>query len=114
VLFRLKATDGGTPKEEVEKIMTSQFYTRVHSAQLNEAEYAPLFAAGLLFLASKGVDAPYVATGAVVGNVGYYWLRAFVGNAQEGGMHPPPYAPFAIGRYVALGGMAMELWNATH
>jgi uncharacterized MAPEG superfamily protein len=90
VLFRLKATDGGTPKEEVDKILGSQFYKRVHSAQLNEAEYAPLFAAGLLFLSTKGIEAKTCSTLAVAGQVGYYWLRAYVGNAQEGGIHPPP------------------------
>lgn len=90
VLFRAKATDGGTPKEEVEKILGSQFYKRVYSAQLNEAEYAPLFVAGLLYLSAKGIDSQNCATLAVATQVGYYWLRAFVGNAQEGGIHPPP------------------------
>merc|ERR1719335_1662641 len=102
VLFRFKTTSKSTPKAEVDKTLASQFYTRVHSAQLNEAEYAPLFVGGLAFLASKGVAATWCSTLAVAGQVWYYWLRAFVGNSHEGGIEPPPYAPGAMARYFAL------------
>ena len=69
VLFRIKTTAKATPKTEVQKVLTSQFYLRACAAQLNESEYAPLFIAGLLFLDSKGIDAPYIATMAVAGQV---------------------------------------------
>lgn len=110
-LFRLKITSASTPKAEVEKVKSSQFYQRVHSAQLNEAEYAPLLVGTLLFLSIKGVAAPIASTLSLVGQVGYYWLRAFVGHSHEGGMEPPPYAPFAIMRYVALGMIAVEIYG---
>ena len=109
VMFRLKLTMKSTPKAECTKILKSQFYQRVHSAQLNDAEYAPLLTAVLLYLNSEGVAAPLASTLAVGGQVIYFWLRAFVGHYHEGGMDPPPYAPFAIVRYVAIGLLVQEL-----
>ena len=53
---------------------------QVWSAQLNEAEYAPLLTAVLLYLNSEGVAAPLASTLAVGGQVIYFWLRAFVGH----------------------------------
>lgn len=111
VLFRFKATSKATPKAEADKITSTIFYKRVASAQLNEAEYAPLFVAGLCFLALKGVEAPTCSTLACIGQVWYYWLRAFVGHSHEGGIEPPPYAPGAILRYVALAMMALEMYK---
>ena len=64
-IFRIKTTMKATPKEEAKKILTSQFYLRAQSAQLNEAEYSALFIAGLLFFHSKGINAPYISTMAV-------------------------------------------------
>ena len=109
VMFRLKLTMKSTPKAECQKILKSTFYQRVWSAQLNEAEYAPLLTAVLLYLNSEGVAAPLASTLAVGGQVIYFWLRAFVGHYHEGGMDPPPYAPFAIVRYVAIGLLVQEL-----
>ena len=80
VMFRLKLTMKSTPKAECTKILKSQFYQRVHSAQLNDAEYAPLLTAVLLYLNSEGVAAPLASTLAVGGQVIYFWLRAFVGH----------------------------------
>ena len=111
--FRLKLTMKSTPKAECTKILKSQFYQRVWSAQLNEAEYAPLLTAVLLYLNSEGVAAPLASTLAVGGQVIYFWLRAFVGHYHEGGMDPPPYAPFAVVRYVALGLLVQELRGLT-
>jgi uncharacterized MAPEG superfamily protein len=79
-MFRLKLTMKSTPKAECTKILKSQFYQRVWSAQLNEAEYAPLLTAVLLYLNSEGVAAPLASTLAVGGQVIYFWLRAFVGH----------------------------------
>ena len=86
---------------------------QVWSAQLNEAEYAPLLTAVLLYLNSEGVAAPLASTLAVGGQIIYFWLRAFVGHYHEGGMDPPPYAPFAVVRYVALGLLVQELRGLT-
>jgi hypothetical protein len=86
---------------------------QVWSAQLNEAEYAPLLTAVLLYLNSEGVAAPLASTLAVGGQVIYFWLRAFVGHYHEGGMDPPPYAPFAVVRYIALGLLVQELRGLT-
>lgn len=112
-LFRRKLTGGSTPEAECAKVTKSQFYRRVWSAQLNEAEYASLFAAVLFYLDAKGVAAPLASTLAAGGQVGYYWLRAFVGHSHEGGVDPPPYVPFAVARYVALGLLVQELRGLT-
>mmetsp|Transcript_49133 Transcript_49133/g.155526 ORF Transcript_49133/g.155526 Transcript_49133/m.155526 type:complete len:139 (-) Transcript_49133:250-666(-) len=111
VLFRAKITAKATAKQEVDKVCASEFYKRVHAAQLNEAEYAPLLIGGLLYLSLKGVEAPVLCTLSVVGQVWYYWLRAFVGHSHEGGIDPPPYVPGALMRYAALGMLAYNIYK---
>lgn len=110
-LFRVKLTTTATPEAERKKIMDSTFFKRAHSTQLNEAEYAPLFIAGLGYLALKKVDCPTVSTLAVLGQVVYYWGRVCVGNSTEGGIDPPPYVPGALARYAALALMVWEMWK---
>ncbi|CAD7964897.1 unnamed protein product [Amoebophrya sp. A25] len=110
ILFRLKITDASTPDAEVKKVVESTFYKRVWAAQLNEAEYAPVLIAGLGYLALKGKECSAAATLAVVGQVWYYWTRAFIGNSKEGGVHPPPYVPGVFMRHFALGFIAYEMW----
>ena len=73
---------------------------------------ATCFAADERGTATHGA-APLASTLAVGGQVIYFWLRAFVGHYHEGGMDPPPYAPFAIVRYVALGLLVQELRGLT-
>ena len=111
LIFRLKTTMKATPKAEVDKITSSTFYKRWHATQLNEAEYAPLLVAALLFLASKGVDAPIASTLAAVGQITYFWLRGLIGHYHEGGMDPPPYVPSALARYAGLGMIAFEVFK---
>ena len=86
-------------------------YRRFHSAQLNEAEYAPIFFAGLLFLHSAGVTAPVWSTLAAFGQVAYFWPRALVGHSHEGGAKLPPYVPGALARYAALAGMLYQIFR---
>ncbi|CAD7950323.1 unnamed protein product [Amoebophrya sp. A120] len=110
VMFRLKLTTTATPEAERNKVKESTFFKRVCSAQLNEAEYAPLFVAGLGYLALQKSPSPTVATLAVFGQISYYWARAFCGNSTEGGIDPPPYVPGALARYFALMLMAWEMY----
>jgi hypothetical protein len=113
LMYRAKLTDGGTPVEEVKKIQGSLSYKRWWSAQLNEAEYAPLFLGGLLYLHSQNISAPLTAFGAVFGQIGYFWPRAFVGHPHEGGpVFPPPYVPAALARYAALGSLVYIMYGA--
>ena len=111
VRYRLKLTTGSTPKAEIDKTVSSQSYQRMAAAQLNEAEYAPILMGVCLYLASKGVAAPYASTLAVFGQVWYFWLRSFVGHAHEGGIDPPVYAPGTACRYIAMGMMAFKLYE---
>ena len=82
ILFRAKITVKATPDAECAKVLASTFYKRWHATQLNEAEYSPLFIAGLLFLSSKGVAAPICSTLACVGQIWYFWTRGLVGNSK--------------------------------
>jgi len=95
VLFRARLGLFLSPGAEASKIMESQFFKRVHATQLNEAEYSPLIFAGLLFLFSKGVTAPAASALCLGGQVIYFWTRALVGSAYEGGFNPvrPQSAP---------------------
>ena len=111
ILFRAKLTLKATPDAECAKVLSSTFYKRWHATQLNEAEYSPLFIAGLLFLSSKGIAAPICSTLACVGQIWYFWTRGLVGNSKEGGVDPPPYVPGALARYAACGMLCYELFK---
>ena len=78
-----------------------QFQTTAYKnwslAQLNEAEYAPMFAAMLLYLHSNNVECPWGATLAVTGQVVYFWGRVLTGKMM-------PVTPMgAFPRYIAFG-----------
>jgi hypothetical protein len=75
-------------------------------AQLNEAEYAALIIAPLLYLHAVGAKGSHWgATLAVLGQVGYVWARAFVG------MPSVPAMVAATVRYAGLILISLELWN---
>ena len=109
--IRVLTTMAFIPSAVREKALASNMLKRISNAQMNTTEYDGLFVAGLLFLASKGVAAPMCSTMAVVGQLWYYWLRGLVGNSFEGGIDPPPYAPGAAIRYVALGMLSFEIYK---
>ena len=46
---------------------------------------------------------------AIAASVGRLKFDFYTGHYHEGGMDPPPYAPFAIVCYVALGLLVQEL-----
>ena len=50
---------------------------------------------------------------AIAASVGRLKFDFYTGHYHEGGMDPPPYAPFAIVRYVALGLLVQELRGLT-
>ena len=87
-------------KDKLEKVPG---YEIMSACQKNEAEYAPLFASALFFLAVKGVDAPIASTLAVFGQVAYYWPRWVLANPKTNHNNGFPfYVPGAIARYVSL------------
>ena len=99
-MFRLKLTMKSTPKAECTKILKSQFYQRVWSAQLNEAEYAPILFAMLMtlhFLKVEGGKLCYWASiAAPAGQFIYFYGRLFTGKVI-------PFTPAgALPRYWAL------------
>ena len=110
-VFRLKTTADATKKDEVKKVIDSQFYKRCHASQLNEMEWSAIFVPCFLFFNLKGIDCTWAATLAAWGQIAYFWPRAFQGHIHEGGMDPPPYLPGAIMRYVSLGMIVNIMWQ---
>lgn len=76
--FGIRAKMMGMSDEEKEKFQPT--YEKVHNAQLNEAEYAPLMVALLLYMHTKGVEAPYAATMAGVSGAIYFWGKVLTGK----------------------------------
>jgi hypothetical protein len=64
--------------------------------QLNEAEYAPLICATLLYMGSQNIDAPLATTLAVLGNTGYLLMRFTFG------IRVWTTTPFASMRYTGM------------
>ena len=77
-------------------------------------EYAPIFIASLLFLHSKGVEAPITSALCLGGQICYFWLRALVGHVNEGGTSKPvpPYVPGALMRYAAFPLLIKAVYDA--
>ena len=80
-------------------------FTNWSKAQLNEAEYAPMLVAMLLYLHTQDVACPWGATLAVTGQVVYFWGRALTGRLF-------PIGPFgAFPRYFAFGALGYAVWG---
>ena len=82
---------------EAEKIFETAEFKNARAAQLNEAEYAPLLSALLLYIHVKGgVRVPIASLLACGGQVLYFWGRIVTGKAL-------PVTPIAASmRYAAL------------
>jgi hypothetical protein len=90
-------------KNAIAKIKESDSFKRIHAAQLNDAEYSPVFLAILLFLSLKQVDAPWPSTLAAFGCPFYFWGHVTIGF---------PYTSIgATARYISLVGLAYELYK---
>jgi uncharacterized Tic20 family protein len=76
-------------------------------AQINESEYAALLVSILVFLSlSADNDTSSMgATLAVIGQVGYVWMRTLVGYPKI------PTITFAVIRYGGLFLLVSKLWN---
>ena len=114
LLFRLKTTDVKTPPAEVKKILDGQFFRRWSDTQLNCTEYDSIFIPGFLYLALKGVAAPWAVSMAVSGQLWYFIARVLTGHPHEGGpkIFPPPYVPGALARYAAIPLMALAIYQS--
>lgn len=88
------------------KFMAKPVVQEFCKAQLNEAEYAALIIAPLLYLHAVGARGMNLgATMAVVGQVGYVWSRAYFGFPT------PAVACAALVRYSGLILICLEMWN---
>jgi hypothetical protein len=92
-------------KVDTKTIENNPYYKEFLKAQKNESEYAALLTAVLLYLASIRNDATEAATLAVIGQIGYVWVRTAVGYPKL------PSITFALLRYGALMLCTAELYK---
>jgi uncharacterized MAPEG superfamily protein len=86
-----------------QQILNGDSFKTAHAAQLNEAEWSPLFVAVLLYFHSQGMSLPIESSIAAYGSVWFLWSKIFFPF--------PSHVPGAIMRYVALGFLGLELWR---
>ena len=94
------------------KLAKDPGYEIMHAAQLNEAEYAPLFVASLFFCAAKDIDVPVAASLAVAGQVLYFWPRWIFATPARHNNGFPFYVPGALLRYASLGMLTYAIFSA--
>jgi uncharacterized MAPEG superfamily protein len=103
VAFRFKIA--AAKKAGRKDIIDGADYKTASSAQLNDAEYSPIFLATLLYLHSQNNAAPVASTLAAFGCVAYVWAKIYL-----------PFPSQSIGacaRYVSMGMICMELYKMT-
>lgn len=93
-----------------QKVADNMHLQEFQKAQINESEYAALLVSILLFLSSSsaadnGTSSSMGATLAVIGQVGYVWMRTLVGYPKI------PTITFAVTRYGGLFLLVSALWN---
>jgi uncharacterized membrane protein YecN with MAPEG domain len=88
-------------KKGKKDIVDGAHFKNCHAAQLNDAEYAPIFVATLLFLHSNSVAAPLASTFAAMGSVAYLWGKMCLPF--------PAQVPGASLRYLSLIMIVREL-----
>ncbi|CAE7497088.1 unnamed protein product [Symbiodinium natans] len=86
--------------EERKEILESIAFKNASSAQLNEAEYSPLFFAGLCFLKLRQRNCPLTALLGAVSGPTYMWGRVCIG--RQGAV---------VGSLLRYTGLLLLLWN---
>ena len=100
--WRLQIITAGDKRKRSDIVQSRSFKT-AHAAQLNDAEYSPLFVAELLFLHVKEVNTPLLNVMAVFGSVQYFWGKIFLPF--------PGHLPGVVARYGALAMLCWEIFN---
>ena len=98
--FRIFAAFGG--KEKAKTVLESKSFKATHAAQLNNAEWAPIFIICHLYLHLKGAGSRYSAGASVAGCSAFIACKAFLFQGK-----PAPVA--ATLRYVALLWLIIEV-----
>lgn len=99
--WRIPIVFAGSNKEKRRQVVEGAFFKNSHAAQLNDAEWAPLFVATLLFLHLKGVEARGASMLAVFGCVEYVWAKILLPF--------PSHTLGAVARYISLIMICSEL-----
>ncbi len=87
------------------QVYNTAAYKLWHAAQLNEAEYAGIFTACLLYFHVQGVDAGWIPLLYAIGQPLAFWPRVLIG---DGNIFFPPQVAGAVCRYF---GMALTVWT---
>ena len=95
-------------KDKLQKVPGFQIMS---GAQLNEAEYSPLFISALLFCSAKNIHVPVAGTLAVFGQVMYFWPRVLLASDQNYNNGFPYYVPGALARYASLFMLAWAIYQ---
>ena len=101
VAVRFKQAGGADAK----KLLGDPKVVNASKAQLNEAEWAGVLIAMLLFCSSQNIEASIWATCCCLGQVVYFWGRLAAGTAKV--------APLgALPRYIGIIGLAYAMFGA--
>merc|ERR1711998_85613 len=107
--FAIRVPMNGMSEEGQKKFLAGDKYQNASKAQLNQAEYAPMLFAALVYLAVKNASGPMVTAVSVMAPASqfiYFWGRVITGS-------PLPCAPLgALPRY-ACNGMMVYLIATT-
>ena len=90
------------------QVYNSASYKTWHTCQLNEAEYAGIFTAVLLFFHVQGVDAGYIPLCFAIGQPLTFWPRVLVGDFNT---PLPPQVLGAVLRYLGMALTAMAFYE---
>jgi uncharacterized MAPEG superfamily protein len=101
-IFRLPSVLASSNKSRQE-ILNGDSFKTAHAAQLNEAEWSPLFVGVLLYFHSQGDSLPIASSLAAAGSIWFLWAKIF--------LPPLSHVPGAVMRYLALGLLGVELWK---
>jgi hypothetical protein len=97
--------------KRVNQVESNFSIQQFQKAQTNESEYAALLTAILLYLSTSPANtsdepASLATTLVVVGQIGYVWVRTFLGYPSL------PTITLALVRYGGLALLVSELWKA--
>jgi hypothetical protein len=88
-------------KAKTAEILDGNSFKLAHAAQLNEAEWSPIFVAVLLYFHSQNIALPMASSLAAFGSIWYLWAKIFGPNLS--------HVPGAVMRYTGLSLLCLEL-----
>jgi hypothetical protein len=90
----------GASKTKQTEILEGNNFKVAHTAQLNEAEWSPLFVGVLLYFHSQNIALPVASSLAAFGSIWFLWAKIFAPF--------PSHVPGAVMRYASLSLLCYE------